>query len=125
MKKLSDYTGSEAIEIWGKLLVPISDIVVAIQKDAKIKEEMTLKNGSQLELISKLMVHFSKEITTILLLVDDTPIDAINMLPRTISIFGEMMKNPSIASFLALVPQEKTENEFTGSVTENTEEGTN
>lgn len=125
MKKLSDYTGSEAIEIWGKLLVPISDIVVAIQKDAKIKEEMTLKNGSQLELISKLMVHFSKEISTILLLVDDTPIDAINMLPRTISIFGEMMKNPSIASFLALVPQEKTENEFTGSVTENTEEGTN
>lgn len=125
MKKLSDYTGSEAIEIWGKLLVPISDIVVAIQKDAKIKEEMTLKNGSQLELISKLMVHFSKEISAILLLVDDTPIDAINMLPRTISIFGEMMKNPSIASFLALVPQEKTENEFTGSVTENTEEGTN
>ena len=125
MKKLSDYTGSEAIEIWGKLLVPISDIVVAIQKDAKIKEEMTLKNGSQLELISRLMVHFSKEISTILLLVDDTPIDAINMLPRTISIFGEMMKNPSIASFLTLVPQEKTENEFTGSVTENTEEGTN
>lgn len=120
MKKLSDYTGEEAIDLWADLLDPLTEIL----GDERIAE--IVKSGKPKMLIAKevLKLH-KKSAEAIMLRIDDTPINGLNIVIRLINILAEIGQNEEVRSFFGYAEQAKTEDESGGSVTENTEEEEN
>ena len=119
MKKLSDYKGEDAIDLWADLLEPIS----AITSDRDIAI-IAKSNKSKIVLAKEILKRHKKEATEILLAIDDTPINAINIVLRLISLITEISEYDEIMDFFALQGQ-KTEGGSSGSVTENTEASEN
>lgn len=118
MKKLSDYKGEDAIDLWADLLEPIS----AITSDREIA--VIAKAINQKLCLRKRSLNGIKEATEILLAIDDTPINAINIVLRLISLINEISEYDEIMDFFALQGQ-KTEGGSSGSVMENTEASEN
>ena len=114
MKKLSDYKGEEAIELWGDLLEPLTKII----GDEEIRN--TVQSKKPKILIAKtILAKHKKEATEILLRIDPTPIDGLNIVLRLVSIISEIGENEEITTFFEFAEQAKKES--SGSVTENTE----
>ena len=117
MKKLSDYEGEQAIELWSDLMNPISSIL----KDKDIKEVVT-KGKPKIEIAKTILRNHSKEATEILLRIDPEPINGLNIVLRLILLLAEIGSNPEIKSFFGFAEQAKTDAESSGSHMENTEE---
>lgn len=113
MKKLSDYQGEEAIDLWAELIEPIS-VIVSDSEIAKIAKG----NISRATLAKEILKRHKKEATEILLAIDNEPINAINIVLRTISLLNEISQYDEIMDFFALSGQKIAE-ESSGSVTEN------
>lgn len=117
MKKLSDYKGDEAIELWADLLEPLTVIL----GDKEVQK--VVSSGMPKMLIAKtILKNHNKEAVEILLRVDPTPIDGLNIILRLISLLSDIGSNDEIKSFFGYAEQVKEENESSGSVTENTED---
>ena len=115
MKRLSDYKGEEAIELWGDLLDPLTKILA----DKEIAS--TIKSGKPKILIAKtILVNHAKEATEILLRIDPSPIDGLNIVLRLVSIISEIGESDELKTFFGFA--EQANKESSGSVTENTEE---
>lgn len=115
MKRLSDYKGEEAIELWGDLLEPLTKII----SDKEIAN--TIKSGKPKILIAKtILANHKKEATEILLRIDPTPIDGLNIVLRLGSIISEIGESDELKTFFGFA--EQANNESSGSVTVNTEE---
>lgn len=116
MKGLTDYKGDEAIELWGDLLEPMTVIL----GDKKIAD--SIKSGKPKMMIAKdiLLLH-KHEAEQIILRIDDTPIDGLNILIRLVKILTEIGQNEEIKSFFGYAEQAETEDASSGSPTENTE----
>ena len=117
MKKLSDYKGEEAIELWADLLDPFIDIV----GDKKIAGMLRSKMPPVL-VARDIIKNYRTQVEQILLRIDDTPINGLNILIRLVSVLSEIGKDPTIQSFFVSVPEDKKEKNSSGSVMENTEE---
>lgn len=116
MKKLSDYKGDEAIELWSDLLEPMT----AILGDKNVAETVT--SGKPPMIIAKeILKSHSKEATQILTRIDPTPIDGLNIIVRLVENLADIGKNEEVKSFFGYAEQVKTDSESTGSVTENIE----
>lgn len=115
MKKLSDYKGEEAIELWADLVDPLTTIL----GDAEIKEVVT-KGKNRLEIAKTILKHHSKEAADILTRIDPTPIDGLNIVLRLISLLGEISANEEIKSFFGFAEQAKMDEESSGLPTANT-----
>ena len=116
MKKLSDYTGDEAIELWADLLEPLSRIL----GDKEIAN--TIRSKKPKMIIAKAILKYHKaDAEQILLRIDPEPLNGINVIVRLLSILSDIGQNEDIKGFFALAEQAKTENESFGSVTESTE----
>lgn len=120
MKKLSDYKGDEAIELWADLLEPIAKIA----GDGEVRK--IWESGLPKILVAKkILKMYKKEVTEILLRIDDTPLTGLNIIIRLVNIITEIDDAEELKDFLSLSGQEKTVNVSTGSVMENTEDGEN
>lgn len=120
MKKLSDYTDEEAIEIWGNLL----PVIVKIIKDGYIKDSLKNADGTmadKLTIATNILKSNKAEICELLKIIDDTPINAMNVLIRTISFLDEILENEEVLDFLGISePTHKSTQPICGgSVTEN------
>lgn len=116
MKRLSDYKGDEAIELWADLLDPISDILT----DKEVA--LVTKQGQAPIIIAKTILKKHKaEAADILLRIDPTPLDGFNFIMRLVNLVTEIGENSEIQSFFGYAAQEKAESESGGSVTESTE----
>lgn len=114
MKKLSDYQNDEAIELWADLLEPIGRI---IQDDAVKK---TLKSGAAPIVIAKVILKdHAKDAAEILLRIDPTPLDGMNIVLRLVALIGEIGSNKDMRSFFGFA-ETQTDSESSGSVTEST-----
>lgn len=118
MKKLSDYQGSDAIELWADLLDPVTEIMA----DDQIKA-LARSKASRGDIIKAIMNRHASETEKMLLRIDPEPLDGLNIVTRLLSILADIGSNEDIRSFFAYAGQEKTGRESSGSVTENTVEG--
>lgn len=120
MKKLSDYQGEEAIELWADLIDPLTEIL----GDERVKDVVT-KGKSRLDIAKTILKEHKKEATEILLRIDPTPINGLNILLRLIGLLGEMSTSEEIKSFFGFAEQVKTDEESSGLLTANTEANEN
>jgi len=117
MKKLSDYKGEAAIELWADLLDPF----VAIVGDKEIIG--IIRSGKpKLELAKEILKKYKKETEQILLTVDDTPLDGFNIMVRLIDILTEFLENKTLMSFFESQAEAKKGRKSSGSATANTGE---
>ena len=116
MKKLSDYQGDEAIELWADLLEPIARIL----SNEKVKE--LYESGKPKLLIAKEILKANKqEATEVINRIDPTPFNALTLVTRVISILTEIEETEEIKAFFDTGEQTKTDDGSFGSATENTE----
>ena len=120
MKKLSDYSGEEAIELWAELFEPMT----AILTDDEITEN--LKSSSKTPLIQiagMTMKKFPKEVSQILSRIDDEEINGANILTKLIIFLTELMRGDKASAFFGSAEKETQDEESSGSATESTEDG--
>ena len=117
MKKLSDYKGDEAIELWADLLEPLTSIL----SDEKIRK--TIQSGkSKIEIAKIVLKKKKKEATEILLRIDPEPLDGLNIILRLVAVLVDLGQNEEIKSFFGFAEMSReTAEEFSGSPTESTE----
>lgn len=117
MKKLSDYRDEEAIEVWADIVEPLSIIMT----DKEVKE--TWQKGVTIFSISKIILkRHAKEVKEILLAVDDTPINGINIFQRLISFMQDLLTRDDSKGFFSFA-EPKEEKESFGSATESIKDG--
>lgn len=115
MKKLSDYQGEEAIELWADLLEPATKII----GDPQVAN--VVKSGKPPFIIaSEILKSHKEEAMNIMLRIDPTPIDGMNIITRLVSLVLEFMNNDDLKGFFASAGQANTEQESSGSATVNT-----
>ena len=121
MKKLSDYTGDEAIELWADMLEPINNILA----DTRVAE--TVKSGKSKMMIAKeILKTHPAEARAILQRIDPAPIDGLNIILRLVAVLSDIGANDEIKSFFGYAEQqEQISEEYGGSPTESTEVGEN
>lgn len=113
MKKLSDYKGEEAIELWADLI----EMVAPIFTDNSIKE--IVRSGKpKIEIAKAILAKHKSDAVKILLRIDPTPIDGLNVVIRLIELLNEIGKDETLTSFFGFA--EQTDNESSGFLTENT-----
>ena len=112
MKKLSDYQGEAAIDLWADLMDTASIII----SDPKVRKKIS---GSKIELAKTMLKLHKKEVCDILLRIDDTPVNGLNILVRLLGLLEEAFNDPYLSDFFGMQGQNVTE-EFSGSATENT-----
>lgn len=114
MKRLSDFKGEDAINLWAELL----DSATAIFTDPEVKETMS---KSKLEMAKTMLALHKKEVCEMLLAIDDTPVDGLNVLIRLVTILNEIGEDPELQDFFGLQGRKETQ-ESSGSAMETTEE---
>lgn len=114
MKKLSDYHGEDAIDLWADLI----DIGSNIFADPKIIE-MARSGVAKITLAKEMIKLHKKEVSDILLRIDDEPIDGLNVILRLVAILNEIGEHPELKDFFDM-PSQTTTEESSGSVMENT-----
>lgn len=116
MKKLSDYKGDEAIELWADLLEPLTTILT----DENVRN--VIKSGkSKIEIAKTLLKDHKSEVITIMLRIDSTPIDGLNIVTRLIALLSDIGSNEEIKSFFGYAEEVKTDSESSGLHMVNTE----
>ena len=120
MKKLSDYEGDEALELWGDLLEPLS----AIFSDKEIAN-VVQSGASKIAIARVILKNHPLEAKQILLRIDDTPINGLNIILRLIALLADIGSNEEIKGFFGYAEQVKTEEESSGFHMVNTEEEEN
>lgn len=120
MKKLSDFKGEEAIELWTDLLDPIS--VILTDDDF---QKVVRSGQSRIVIAKEILKSHKKEAVEIMLRVDPEPIDGLNIVLRLVGLLTDIGSRPEIKSFFGYGDQMKTQNESGGSPTESTEVGEN
>lgn len=118
MKKLSDYTGTEAVELWADLLEPMTKII----GDSDIANKLRAKLPPIL-IAKEILKKNPNEAVEVMERIDNTPVDGFNILARLVSLLSEFMSNPATKDFFTSVAV-TGETSF-GSATENTEETQN
>lgn len=117
MKKLSDYKGDEAIDLWADLLEPMSNIL----SDDDVRKVIASK-ASKMMIAKEILKSHKKEAVEIMLRIDPAPIDGLNIILRLISILSDIGHNDEIKSFFGYAEQEKEEKKPSISVMESTGE---
>lgn len=116
MKRLSDYEGDAAIELWADLLEPIARILA----DKQVKE--LYQSGKPKLLLAKEILKSHKEdATEVINRIDPTPFNALTLIGRVISILTEIEETEELKDFFDVGEQAKTDKDSFGSATESTE----
>lgn len=117
MKKLSDYQGAEAIELWAELLEPCTEILTS----AEVKEAFQKKKPI-VEVAKTILKTKPKETEKLLLCIDPSPVNGINILMRLVALITDLLSDENASSFFGFAAQAKEVKEYSGSPMENTTE---
>ena len=112
MKRLSDYKDEEAIDLWADLL----DQIIAIFTDPEVAK---MAGQPPLQIARVIVKNHKTEVTQILLRIDPTPVDGLNVIIRLVDVLNELEASPEIKSFLGL-SSEKKPTKSSGSATAST-----
>lgn len=104
MKKLSDYKDDEAFELWADLITPLTTIF----KNENVKRAVE-SGKSQMEIAGVIVSGCKAEAKELLLRIDPTPIDGLNIVTRLITVLKEIGQNEDIKGFFASAEQDKTD----------------
>lgn len=115
MKKLSDYKGNEAIELWADLLEPITEII----GDKEIAEILQAPKPPLLK-AQAILKKYSAETEKILLRIDPEPLDGLNIIVRLTTVIVEIGQRDDVRAFFGFAGQAQTADESGGSLTETT-----
>lgn len=115
MKKLADYKGEEAIELWADLLEPITRICA----DEEIAK--SIRSGKAPFLVAKdiLKLH-SQDAMEVMTRIDPTPVNGLNAVARVVEIVIEIINSEELSSFFGNAGQTKIVEGSFGSAMENT-----
>lgn len=116
MRRLSDYKGDDAIELWADLIEPVTSIIA----DKEIKT-VVQSGESKMKIASTVLKKHKAEAEKILLRIDPEPLDGLNIVLRLCTLLMEMGENEEIKSFFGYAEQAKTDSAPIGSQSENTE----
>ena len=119
MKKLSDYTGKEAIELWADLFEPISKILT----DDEIQKDMTSANVVLFDVAQKVLKKYPDEMFTVLSRIDTDEINGANALNKVIVLLAELKYGNRVSAFFNSAERGTSAEESSGSATENIEDG--
>ena len=119
MKKLADYEGEDAILLWADLI----ESITIIFQDEDVKAAIKAKKA-KFTIASIMLRKHKKECSDILLRIDPTPLNGLNIVVRLVEVIKEVGNDSTLQSFFGFGAQEKDGTAF-GSVTENTEEKEN
>lgn len=120
MKRLSDYQGDDAIELWADLLDPIGEILT----DEEIRK--VVKSGeSKLKIAQTILRTHKKDAAEILLRIDPVPLNGLNVIVRLVALLTEIGERSDMKAFFGYAAQENQQSESSGSVMENTEASEN
>lgn len=117
MRKLSDYKGEEAIDLWADLLTPI----VKITGDPKVAKVFRAKKPV-IEKAKTILKTHKSEAAEILTRIDPTPLDGINIVIRLVDMLVEIESQEELKGFFSPSPESQTS---FGSVMENIEASEN
>ena len=120
MKKLSDYKGEDAIDLWADLLEPMSDIF----SDAEVAK-VVASGASKMMIAKTILKTHKKEAEAMMLRIDPEPLNGLNIILRLIAILADIGEHEEIKSFFGFAEQESEEGKSSISVTENTEDAKN
>lgn len=115
MKRLSDYKEEEAIELWMDLLDPIGNIL----SNEKIKWAYK-KSGNRIQVAKAIISECKTDAVQILLRIDPTPIDGLNLITRLIDLLMEIEGSEDLKPFFHSAGI-ATGGASSGNATENTE----
>lgn len=115
MKRLSDYQGNEAIELWMDLI----DSMAAILSDDEVIK--TLQSGKPpIQMAKEVLKSHKEDVTDILLRIDPEPINGLNIVLRLISLISEIKQSEEGKSFFEFAEQGKKDKGSSGSAMVNT-----
>lgn len=114
MKRLSDFKGEEAVDLWADLF----EIATTIFTDKKIQKKL---NGPRIVLAPLLLKYHKKEVTEVLLRLDDEPLDGLNIVERLLFVMEEIYESKILSDFFGWQSQTE-QDESSGSAMENTED---
>ena len=114
MKRLSDFKGSEAFELWADLLEPLTEIMT----DEEVRKA-TETGQPRLKIAQTILKNHAKEAEQMLLRIDPAPIDALNIVLRLVALINDIGQNEDIKSFFGYAAQGKMGEESSISATEN------
>lgn len=109
MKKLSDYKGNEAIELWMDLLDPLTSIFT----DDEFKK-VVVKGKNKLIIARTLLKNHKSDVVEIMTRIDPEPLDGLNIITRLIALITEIGENEEIKSFFGYAEEVKMEEESSG-----------
>lgn len=116
MKKISEITGEDALDLWADILEPAA----AIMADEELKE-LWNSGKPKLFFVRHILKNHKKEASEILLRLDDTPINTVNVVTRLLSLVTQLSEAPELSAFFGS-PQDQTKTApFSGSATASTE----
>lgn len=116
MKRLSDYKGDEAIELWADLIDPL----VVILSDKKIAK--TVQSGKpKIQIAKEVLKEHKSEAIEILLRIDPEPINGLNIILRLVNLLSEIGENEEVKCFFGFAEQVKKDAASSGCVTESIE----
>lgn len=105
MKKLSDYKGEEAFELWADLMEPI---VHVLQDEEVIR--MMRDRASRFRLAAYILREHKEEAVQITERIDpEEPVNGLNLIVKVVRLLAEIGSDPIVADFFGSPESEKTE----------------
>ena len=117
MKRLTDYKDEDAIELWADLLDPFVEII-----GDKTITDMMRGGAAPIDVAKAILKDHRKDACQILLRIDDTPLDGLNILVRLVTILLDIENSKELQGFFGSAEQVKTGSGSFGSHTANTED---
>lgn len=116
MRKLSDYKGNEAIELWADLLVPLTSIM----GDTKVAN--AVHSGLPKTMIAQtILKNHSDDAVEILTRIAGEPVNGLNVIIQLIALLSDIGQSEEIKSFFGYAEQANMASESSGSPMENIE----
>lgn len=120
MKRLSDYEGIEAIELWADII----DSVNVLLSDKKVSKAIAGSTKTTLtQIAADVMKKYPKEAVQIIERIDDEPINGANVFTKFIVFLTEFMTGDKASAFFKSAEPGKRAKGSSGSAMENTEDG--
>ena len=101
MKKLSDYEGDAAIELWADLIEPVTKLIA----DDEVRK--IYKSGMpKVKVAQEILKNHATDVTAILQRIDPEPINGLNIITRFAGLLTDVSKMPEMKDFFSSVGQE-------------------
>lgn len=115
MKRLSDYKGAEALDLWASIMPNLVDIM----SDTELQN--IDKKATLFDIASHVFSRHGNAVAEILTTIDPTPINGLNVITRLVGVIQEVMTDEDMRAFFGLQSLNLVSDSF-GSAMENTED---